>query len=236
MKTWKGEGWEVRYGKWQDSPPDVVDHVISDPPYDERTHKGALHGGFESQVIGGLSFEPFEWAHAKRWTSIALRWVVSFNTTESVGSAVQVFGDEYVRAGWWLKPDGAPQMSGDRPAVPGDAIVIAHRKGRKRWNGRGKHAVWRVGVERKDRCHETQKPIALMRQLIEDFTDPGDLVWDPYGGSMTTGVACLQLGRRFLGHEMQLRYAEVGAERLKAAQQGLTLKDARAGQLPLFGG
>ena len=44
------------------------------------------------------------------------------------------------------------------------------------------------------------KPLALMRQLIEDFTDPGELVWDPYGGSMTTGVACLQLGRRFLGH------------------------------------
>lgn len=52
----------------------------------------------------------------------------------------------------------------------------------------------------------------------------------PYCGSGTTGVACLRLGRRFLGHEMQPRYAKIAAERLAAEERGLTLRDARAGQ------
>ena len=51
------------------------------------------------------------------------------------------------------------------------------------------------------RIHATQKPLKLMRELVELFTEPGELVLDAFAGSGTTGVACKLLGRRFVGFE-----------------------------------
>jgi site-specific DNA-methyltransferase (adenine-specific) len=73
-----------------------------------------------------------------------------------------------------------------------------------------------------------------MLELVADFTDPGDLVLDPFCGSGTTGVACLRLGRRFIGVEKDATYAAVARERLEAEARGLTLRDARAGQTSIF--
>ena len=109
-----------------------------------------------------------------------------------------------------------------------------HRPGRKRWNGGGSRAFWSFCVEHEDRVHPTQKPLALMLRLVEQFTDPGDVVLDPFCGSGTTGVACLRLGRRFVGVERDERYAALARERLLAESSGLTLRAARAGQVALL--
>jgi site-specific DNA-methyltransferase (adenine-specific) len=68
----------------------------------------------------------------------------------------------------------------------------------------------------KDRQHITQKPVALMEQIVQ-ITQPGALVLDPFMGSGTTGVACLQQGRRFVGIEMDRRYFDIACERLTMA-------------------
>ena len=53
--------------------------------------------------------------------------------------------------------------------------------------------------------HPNEKPLALMKKLVDLFTQPGELVCDPYMGSGTTGVACLSNGRRFIGIERDPR-------------------------------
>ena len=151
-------------------------------------------------------------------------------------------GLQHIRIGQWVKPGATPQFTGDRPATGCEAVVIAHPNGRKKWNGGGTHAVWThpIVLDRAHtggvRLHTTQKPVSLMLELVELFTDPGDVVLDPFCGSGTTGVACLRLGRRFIGIEKDAQYAAVATERLAAESQGLTLRDARAGQQSLFGG
>jgi site-specific DNA-methyltransferase (adenine-specific) len=82
--------------------------------------------------------------------------------------------------------------------------------------------------------HSTEKPIALMLELVRLFTDPGELVIDPFAGSGTTGVACVRLGRRFAGAELDPAMAKIARERLAAETDGLSLGAARAGQTPLF--
>lgn len=72
--------------------------------------------------------------------------------------------------------------------------------------------------------HPTQKPVDLMMWLLEEYTKPGDVVFDPYMGSGTTGVACMKLGRRFIGCEKVPEYFEIARERIHAASL----------QLPLF--
>lgn len=84
--------------------------------------------------------------------------------------------------------------------------------------------------------HPCPKPLAPMSWLVESLTEGGEVVLDPFCGSGTTGVACLRLGRRFIGIEKDATYAAVARERLAAESQGLTLRDARAGQLSLLVG
>lgn len=56
-----------------------------------------------------------------------------------------------------------------------------------------------------------------MRKLIENFTLPDDIVFDPFAGSGSTGVAALQLGRRFIGCEVKAEYHAIAEKRLKEA-------------------
>ena len=163
---------------------------------------------------------------------IVRRWSLVFCDVESVhfwrgalaSAGLEVprtCGSEQPATVIWHKLGGAPQFTGDRPAVAFEAIVVAHPPGKKRWNGGGK-AGWyavptaidrdRTGLD--ERVHTTQKPVALMEALIRDFSDPGELILDPFAGSASTGVAALRLGRRFLGFERDEKMAAVAATRL----------------------
>jgi len=71
----------------------------------------------------------------------------------------------------------------------------------------------------KDRTghHPTQKPVALMEDLVKTYTNPGDMVLDFTMGSGTTGVACMNTGRDFIGIERDERYFKIAQERIYAA-------------------
>ncbi len=71
--------------------------------------------------------------------------------------------------------------------------------------------------------HPSPKPIEYMRKLIERVTSPGDTVLDPFMGSGTTGVACVQLGRSFIGCEIDPGYFAIAEKRIKQAQLQMLL-------------
>ncbi len=77
--------------------------------------------------------------------------------------------------------------------------------------------------ENSQHYHPTQKPVALMGWCIENFTEVGDTVFDPFMGSGSTGVACMQLGRNFIGCELDPKYYSIAEKRIKSAalQPGL---------------
>ena len=65
--------------------------------------------------------------------------------------------------------------------------------------------------------HPTQKPVALMEYLIKTYTNEGETVLDFTMGSGTTGVACANLGRKFIGIEIERKYFDIACERIEAA-------------------
>lgn len=69
----------------------------------------------------------------------------------------------------------------------------------------------------RDRKHPTQKPVALMEYLIRTYTNDGELVLDNTMGSGTTGVACMNTGRRFIGIERDENYFAICEERIRTA-------------------
>lgn len=226
-----------------------VDHVITDPPYEAEAHTKARRSLSESsqrkgppgrvtrisaplEISFGAITEQARTGLAQYAARLCQRWVVAFCQIEAVAawrSAFCASGLDWVRGGVWRKPDGAPQFTGDRPGQGFESLSIAHQSGKKRWNGGGKHAVWTANLEHERRelgdenDHPTQKPLALMLALVRDFTDPGDLILDPFAGSGTTGVAAIRLGRRFIGWERDPKYHAIAVKRLTAAREQLEL-------------
>lgn len=196
---------------------DRVDHVITDPPYSATTHAGARTGNQDSRLI---SFDPIDvdslrgtlsLANPRRWTIATVDWRHVLPLEQNPPPGIR-----FVRFGVWVKPNSAPQFTGDRPATGWEAVVILHANDlRMRWNGGGRRGVWSVDATRS--VHPTQKPLALVRSWILDFTDPGDLILDPFGGSGTTARAAKDMNRRCILVEREERWCEVAAKRMAQA-------------------
>jgi len=71
------------------------------------------------------------------------------------------------------------------------------------------------------RIHSTQKPVALMEYLVKTYTNEGQTVLDNTMGSGTTGVACKNLNRRFIGIERDEQYFQIAKARIEAVEKGL---------------
>ena len=100
--------------------------------------------------------------------------------------------------------------------------------------------VWRHAANDPQHCHPTQKPVSLMKDVVVTLTTTEQLVLDPYMGSGTTAVACVKLGRKCIGIEIEPKYFEIAVKRVKAAiQQGpddaLFTQVDKPRQLPLSG-
>lgn len=211
--------------------------TIADPPYEKEAHTqgrriksvggGGNYGSTGSSVLDFLPITEAERAEAAvQMARVSRRWVIVFCQVEAVAAwrdALVAAGATYKRTCAWLKSDAQPQLTGDRPGMGYESIVCAHSPGKSRWNGGGKRGVYESArastIEGRPALHMTEKPLPLMESLVRDFTDPGELVLDPFAGSGTTGVACKRLGRRFLGFERDPKFHAAAVKRLEATSQ-----------------
>lgn len=98
----------------------------------------------------------------------------------------------------------------------GDCYGLAVRDALQTHTGYPRSVV-RFGVDMKAEFHPTQKPVALMEYLIRTYTNEGETVLDFTMGSGTTGVACVNTGRSFIGIERDPGYFEIARKRIEAA-------------------
>ena len=75
-----------------------------------------------------------------------------------------------------------------------------------------------VTAEKEGKLHPTQKPIALTEHFVKTFSNPGDVILDNTMGSGTTGVACVNLDREFIGIEKDKEYFDIAVERISEAE------------------
>ena len=201
-----------------------VDHVITDPPYSKESH--AMHdaGKRWAEDQDGLERATLKFANidgpflANMLTTVHVRRWAIFTMDERLSAWLRVntpCGWRYVRTGLWIKPGSMPQFTGDRPAMGYEPVVIMHiAGGRTRWNGGGKAGIWTYSPVHGE--HPTEKPLGLYRALLEDLTDPGETILDPFAGSFTTALAAYQLGRTCTAIELEEKWCEVGVKRLES--------------------
>lgn len=76
----------------------------------------------------------------------------------------------------------------------------------------------------RNRLHPTQKPVALLEYLVKTYTNEGDIVLDNCMGSGSTGIACINTGRKFVGIELNDKYYEIAKQRINNAVFSLSQK------------
>ena len=116
------------------------------------------------------------------------------------------------RVGCWEKSNPSP-MNGTKLWLSGMEFCVFARKPKAVFNEHCKKALWRHPSGR-SKIHPTQKPTALMEQLILASSNEGETVLDFTFGSGTTGVACKNTNRKFIGIEMDDKYFEIGKNRI----------------------
>lgn len=211
-----------------------VDMILTDPPYSEHTHanlgKETRGDGYKTRKV--LEFPALSDTQIQRLASDFVRicagWILVFTDERSIGTwgnSLELAGGRWLRTGHWVKNNPMPQMSGDRPAVGTEPIVIAHGSGPLTWNGHGKAATW-TGPRESGATHPNQKPVWLIKALIDAFAPPEAIVLDPFIGSGTTAVAALDSSRPEREEAAGSRCHECG-RRLSATRQLPPVVDAR---------
>jgi site-specific DNA-methyltransferase (adenine-specific) len=227
------DGVEVWMGDCREVVPMVgrVDHVITDPPYEAIMHAAKTSAARRIRTDGRDKIKALEFSSidlirdeiARLMASASNGWALVFCAPEGVGRWADVFNSttaKYKRACVWIKPDSTPQLNGQGPAMGAENFVAVWcGAGCARWNGGGKRGVYTHLTNPPDRHgeHPTEKPIRLMLDLVRDFTQPGELILDPFLGSGTTGCAAVRAGRRFIGIEKDPRWFELSIRRIRAA-------------------
>ena len=198
-----------------------VDAVITDPPYGigESHKRNATRGKpFGARVDGkntrGTYIAPVDYG--------VYEWDERPASQEQIDACISVsnvsilWGGNYFQvppaAGWlvWDKIN-----SGDFADCE---LAWSNRRGavrifRHMWNG-----MLRASERSAPRVHPTQKPVALMEWCVKQAGEPQSIL-DPFMGSGTTGVACMNLGRKFIGIEIEPRYFDIACRRIEDAQR-----------------
>ena len=127
-----------------------------------------------------------------------------------------------------------PQFTmGAKPHSRGIACIAAGKQGRNGCYGEFKStpiimtnekyplSIIDIAKEHPQKYHPTQKPIALLQYLVKTYTNEGDIVLDNCMGSGSTGVACVNTGRNFIGIELDNGYFETARTRIREAEINL---------------
>lgn len=196
-----------------------VDCVITDPPYSANTHKMAKTNRGAGHGVGLVTFSALTGEEFDGVVTACLNattgWLVA--TCDYKHAARFYDSPKFVRLGAWVKPNPMPQISADRPGQGFETILIMHSgETPKKWNRGGGSGVWTFPVHG-DALVPTQKPIGLISSFVSDFTQPREIILDPFLGSGTTGVAAIQQGRKFVGIEASPVHFDIACKRIEQA-------------------
>jgi site-specific DNA-methyltransferase (adenine-specific) len=203
-------------------PDKSVDAVITDPPYGigyqsaRRTDKNSRF-----DVLDGDLSVPVEWLSQSFRVAKDNSCLFCFCRWDTQ----QTFYDAISKAGWNIKSqviwDRGVHGLGDLKAqyAPMHDNIWFAIKGSYQFSGKRPKSVLRVDrLSAGDLVHPTQKPVSLMKVINLDLTREGDTILDPFMGSGTTGVACVQTGRNFIGIEIDPTYFAIAEKRIAEAQ------------------
>lgn len=199
-----------------------VDAIITDPPYGIS---------YVSSRRKNVKTEPLVNDHAALVQAVpmmanciteggALYLATRYDVSAQWNDAVIEAGLSMKTPIFWNKMN---HTSGDLDGDFGGQVeifIFAH-KGRHKLRQRLSN-LWNVPRDPADH-HPTPKPVKLMEKMISCSVNSGGVVLDSFMGSGSTGVACMNLGRKFIGIEIEKKYFDIACERIDQAQKQMRM-------------
>lgn len=225
-------------------PEGKIDMIFADPPYFLSNGGITCHAGKMVKVDKGqwdksqgpkLNHE-FNVAWLSRCQKLlnpnGTIWVSgTHHVIHSVGYAMQQLGMKILNDINWEKPNPPPNLSCRYFTHSTETIIWAAKNEKSKHcfnydrmreinSGKQMKTVWTMTAPKNDEKalgkHPTQKPVKLLERIILASTNEGDLVFDPFAGSSTTGVAAIKLNRRFVGCELDAEFLKLSTNRLES--------------------
>lgn len=213
--------------------PDMcIDLIVTDPPYkltsrggsgtmggywkEEKAKKGVI---FDNNSISCKEYLP-EFYRILKNKSILYLMCNNTNLQEMINVATQS-GFKFVKSLIWEKGN---KICGRYYMNCFEYILLFRKGGDKPINKCGTPDILKIPVKKmKDingkNLHDTEKPVELMEILIENSSKENEIVLDPFMGIGSTGVACKELNRNFIGIEIDEKYYKIACERINNTQE-----------------
>ena len=216
-----------------------VDLILTDPPYNLSPYStGNIKMSWRKDLNNDLAewdkveFNPADWVKEFKRVLKPKGNIFAFCSYNLIGKWHEAFDPEFDTFQFmvWHKTNPPPKVFKAGFLNSCELIVCMWNK-RHTWNFSKQKDMHNfietpicMGPERWENPHHpTQKPVRVLEHIIKIASDKGDLVFDPFMGVGSTGVAALNLGRKFIGIEIDEKYYKAAEKRLKMAASKLKL-------------
>lgn len=191
----------------------IVDLTLTDIPYGEVNRKSNGLRNLNKDKADIITFDLIELVNML--CNVTKGSIYIFCGTEQVSDIrkTMVQNKMSTRLCIWEKTNPSP-MNGDKIWLSGIECCVYGKFPKATFNEYCKNTVFRFPCGR-NKLHPTQKPIELFEKLILASSNEGDTVLDPFMGSGTTGVACKNTNRNFIGIEKDTNYFNIAKNRIE---------------------
>ena len=212
-----------------------IDLILTDPPYNIAKYstgnialpgREALNNDIASWDM--VDIDPREFIDEFKRILKPDGNIFIFTSYNLIGKWHEVFDKEFDTFQFfiWHKTNPAPKIFKNGFLNSCEMIICMWNKGHK-WNFSNQNEMHNFFESpicmRPERLsepkHPAQKPVKLLKHIIKIASNPGDIVFDPFMGVGSTGVAAIELGRKFIGCEIEKNYFDASKKRLERTQE-----------------
>lgn len=211
----------------KDIPDGSLDLIVTDPPYKitSRGNGGNSGGMFQKKIVNtgqvfnnnDISIKDYlgEFYRMLKPQSHCYIMTNNKNITEFL-MAVRESDFHFIKNLVWVKDN---KIMGQSYMSQFEYIIFLRKGPHKKINNCGESDVLtfpnkKLKDENGKTIHDTEKPVELMKVLIDNSSQPHDLVLDPFMGIGSTGIACVNTGRNFIGMELDEKYFKIAEQRI----------------------
>lgn len=220
-------------------PDGSIDLILTDPPYNLGMYStGNINLSWRKDINNNLAewdnieFDPKNWLDEFKRILKPKGNIFVFTSYNLLGKWHDVFDKEFDTFQFmvWHKTNPAPKIFKAGFLNSCELIICCWNKGHT-WNFISQKEMHNfiespicMGTERlKEPKHPTQKPVSILKKIIEISSNEGDIVFDPFMGVGSTGVAALDMKRKFIGVELEKEYFDAASLRLDREKKNLKI-------------